>query len=347
MREPILVTGAAGFIGSHLVAHLRGRWPPRRVVSLDALTYAGRRENLASFDGDPGHIFVQADVTDAAAIQRVFAEHRPSAVCHLAAETHVDRSVLDPLTFAHTNLLGTAVLLSAARAAWGDREDVRYVQISTDEVFGALGPNGRFDEDSPYAPRSPYSASKAGADHLVRAWWQTYGFPTMVTIGSNAYGPRQFPEKLVPVVIARTLADEPVPVYGTGKQVRDWLYVGDHCAGIADVLERGTPGATYCLGGGTESTNLDWVYRITDAVDHALGRADRSSRDLVRFVTDRPGHDFRYALDASRAASLGWRAEMSADDGIEGTVAWYLAHRDWLERARAAGAAFERRWYAR
>ena len=340
----VLVTGAAGFIGSALVRALRRTLPDEPVVSVDLLTYAADLDNLAAFDDDPGHTFVRADVADEDAVAAVLAAHRPRAVIHLAAETHVDRSLLGPLDFVHSNVLGTAVLLQQLRAHWGDRDDVRFLHVSTDEVFGSLGDVGRFELSSPYDPHSPYAASKAGADHLVRAWHDSFGLPTLVTHCGNNYGPRQFAEKLIPLVIGRAVAGESVPVYGRGDNVRDWIHVDDHCAALLRVLEAGEPGSTWLVGAGAERRNIDLVHSLLDHVDAELGRPPGTSRELVRFVTDRPGHDRRYALDSSELRErLGWRPRVDFDQGLRDTVRWYLAH---LERFERADDDFAQRWYA-
>ena len=333
----ILVTGAAGFIGSNLVRHLRRRWPARRIVTLDVLSYCGLRSNLAELDDDPNHVFVQADVADFAAVEAVFAEHRPSGVIHLAAESHVDRSLEQPLGFVRTNVLGTATLLEVARRSWGDRKDVRFHQVSTDEVFGELGETGSFDERSPYAPNNPYSAAKAGADHLVRAWGRCYGLPYVITLSSNNYGPRQFPDKLIPVVITRALAREPIPIYGHGANIRDWLFVDDHCAGLCAAFSDGRVGRSYCFGGANEHSNLELVTGLLDQLDALTDRPVGSSRELIEFVDDRPGHDFRYALDTSLATGeLGWRPQVTLARGLEQTIRWYLDNQQWRETALAA-----------
>jgi dTDP-glucose 4,6-dehydratase len=336
----ILVTGAAGFIGSELVRQLRSRWRARRVVSFDKLSYCGLRRNLAELDEDPGHGFVEGDVASLEDVERVFEEHEPTAVIHLAAESHVDRSLHDPLTFVRTNVLGTATLLHVAAQRWQGRRDVRFHHVSTDEVFGELGPEGRFDERSCYAPNNPYSASKAGADHLVRAWARCHGLASVISYSANNYGPRQFPDKLIPVVIGCAIDRRPVPVYGQGEQVRDWLFVADHCAGLIAAFERGRPGASYSFAADHERSNLALVHELLDAFDRATGRPPGDSRALVEFVEDRPGHDFRYALDASRTrAELGWQPATALAEGLARTVDWYLHNPEWLDEARAALAA--------
>ncbi len=339
----ILVTGGAGFIGSAVIRHLI-RNGQAEVLNLDKLTYAGNLASLASVADDPRYRFVQADICDRAAVVRVFEEFRPDAVMHLAAESHVDRSIDGPSAFIQTNVVGTATLLEAATAFWrslpegsGQRAAFRFLHISTDEVYGTLGSEGLFTECTPYDPRSPYSASKAASDHLVMAWHHTYGLPTLITNCSNNYGPFHFPEKLVPLVILNALDGKALPIYGKGDNIRDWLYVEDHARALCRVLECGRLGETYNVGGNNERTNLEVVRAICDALDRlqparlaALGL--RSFHDLITFVQDRPGHDKRYAIDASKlCGELGWRAEESFDTGIVKTVTWYLEN-DWWWR---------------
>lgn len=328
----ILVTGGAGFIGSAVVrlAVARGH----DVVNLDALTYAANLENVASVAGSDRYAFEHADIRDRAALDRILARHRPDAILHLAAESHVDRSIDGPDSFIHTNVIGTFTLLEAARAYWtaaGRPEGFRFHHVSTDEVFGSLGPDGRFSETTPYDPRSPYSASKAGSDHLVRAWSETYGLPVLLTNCSNNYGPFHFPEKLVPVVILRALAGQPIPVYGDGLHVRDWLYVEDHAEALLTVLTQGRPGRSYAIGGENEVANIDLVRMICAHVDRLHPEGAPHDR-LIAFVPDRPGHDRRYAIDPARIRSeLGWRPSVSVDEGLGRTVAWYLDNRDWWQ----------------
>ncbi|MCB1164268.1 MAG: dTDP-glucose 4,6-dehydratase [Candidatus Krumholzibacteriia bacterium] len=320
----ILVTGGCGFIGSNFIQLLRAERPERELLNLDALTYAGNLENLAALEDDPGLRFVRGDVADAALVESLFAEHPIDAVVHFAAESHVDRSILGPGVFVETNVRGTQVLLDAARKAW-PAGDGRFVMVSTDEVYGSLGPTGRFREDTPLDPSSPYSASKASADLLCQAYHRTFGFPVTITRCSNNYGPYQFPEKLIPLMIQRASQDLSLPVYGDGLQVRDWLHVEDHCRAVLAVLERGEPGRVYNIGGDNERANIDIVRLILAALN--------KGEDLIEHVTDRPGHDRRYAMDAGRIrAELGWTPTVDFADGIAATIDWYLTHRPWWER---------------
>ena len=329
MKIPI--TGGAGFIGSAVVrlAIARGH----HVVNVDALTYAACLDNVASIAEHPNYVFEQVDIRDRAALDGVFAKHTPDAVMHLAAESHVDRSIDGPADFIETNINGTFNLLEAARSYWenqGYPDTFRFHHISTDEVFGSLGPTGKFTEDTPYDPRSPYSASKASSDHLVRAWHETYGLPVVMTNCSNNYGPYHFPEKLIPVVILNALAGKPLPIYGDSGNIRDWLYVEDHADALLLVLEKGTLGHSYNIGGENERTNLELVKTLCNILDRLQPRYNGSYADLITFVTDRPGHDARYAIDPSRIRDeLGWRPLVSVEEGLEKTVKWYLENENW------------------
>ncbi len=332
----VLVTGGAGFIGSNFLLRMVPKYRDVRFVNLDALTYAGNLMNLASIEEAPNYTFVQGDVTDPDLVSSLFEEHAITTVVHFAAESHVDRSIMAPLDFVKTNTMGTVVLLESARAAWKESDILenrcRFHHVSTDEVFGSLGTKGFFHEDSPYDPRSPYSASKAASDHFVRAYGHTYSLPVVVSNCSNNYGPYQFPEKLVPLALLRALQDESVPVYGRGENVRDWLYVEDHCEAIDLVLRRGRTGQTYVIGGDAELPNLELVQMLLDTVDEAIGRRSGSSRKLITFVKDRPGHDLRYAVDFSRIRDeLGWQPRHTLAEGLRSTVSWYLSNRKWLD----------------
>jgi dTDP-glucose 4,6-dehydratase len=331
----ILVTGGAGFIGSALVRHLIVN-TEHEVLNVDALTYAGNLSSLAEVRDSNRYRFAKADICDQAAIAALIADFRPQVITHLAAESHVDRSIDGPAAFIQTNLVGTFSMLSAALDHWrgldsAGKQAFRFHHISTDEVFGALGDDGFFTEDTPYDPRSPYSASKAGSDHLVSAWHHTYGLPVLITNCSNNYGPYHFPEKLIPLMIIKCLAGEALPVYGKGANVRDWLYVDDHVRALTAVFERGVPGESYMVGGRSERTNLAVVETICDTLDQIRPRADgRSYRDQISFVADRPGHDFRYAIDASKLErELGWRPQESFETGIAQTIRWYLDNEAW------------------
>jgi dTDP-glucose 4,6-dehydratase len=339
----ILVTGGAGFIGSAVVrlAVARGH----AVVNLDALTYAACLDNVASVAGSPLYAFEQADIRDRAALDRVLATHRPDAIMHLAAESHVDRSIDGPGDFIDTNVTGTFNLLEAARAYWtraGKPDGFRFHHISTDEVFGSLGETGQFTEDTPYAPNSPYSASKAASDHLVRAWHETYGLPVVMTNCSNNYGPFHFPEKLIPVVILNALAGKPIPVYGTGANVRDWLFVEDHADALLTVLEKGQLGRSYNIGGENEARNINLVQMICALLDDMHPQGAPHDR-LITFVTDRPGHDARYAIDPSRIRTeLGWRPSVTLEEGLRRTVQWFLQNEPWWRALQSRAGVGER-----
>ena len=326
----ILVTGGAGFIGSAVVRHAVRAG--HSLVNLDALTYAANLENVRPVANSPLYQFEHADIRDRATLDRIFEAHAPDAVMHLAAESHVDRSIDGPGDFVDTNITGTFNLLEAARAHWarlGRPEAFRFHHISTDEVYGTLGPTGQFTEDTPYAPNSPYSASKAASDHLVRSWHETYGLPVLVTNCSNNYGPYHFPEKLIPVVILKALAGEPIPVYGAGENVRDWLYVEDHADALLTVLTRGAVGRTYNIGGENERRNIDLVRTICAILDEKRPKATAYA-DQITFVTDRPGHDLRYAIDPTRIRTeLGWRPSVTVEEGLARTVQWYLDNDAW------------------
>ena len=346
--KTILVTGGAGFIGS---AFIRLVMRERRfaVVNVDKLTYAGNLESLEEVSDDARYSFARIDICDGPAIASLFETHRPDAVVHLAAESHVDRSIDGPADFITTNVVGTFTLLQEARAYWqtlppAERRAFRFLHISTDEVFGSLGAQGYFTEQTPYAPRSPYSASKAASDHLVQAWHHTYGLPTITTNCSNNYGPFQFPEKLIPLMILNARAGRPLPVYGGGENVRDWLYVEDHARALLQVLEQGVVGETYNVGGQNEWRNIDVVEEICRLVDEiAPARDGRASRSLIRFVDDRPGHDQRYAIDASKIRrELGWKPTETFETGLRKTVEWYLTHGAWAERVQSGAYRGER-----
>lgn len=339
----ILVTGGAGFIGSNFVLD----WlvtADEPVVNLDALTYAGNLQNLASLQGDARHVFAKGDIGDRALVDGLLAQHRPRAIVNFAAESHVDRSILGPGAFIKTNVEGTFTLLEAARAYWGTLEGdgkaaFRFLHVSTDEVYGSLGPGDpAFTEEHPFEPNSPYSASKAASDHLVRAWYHTYGLPVLTTNCSNNYGPYHFPEKLIPLMIVNALAGKPLPIYGDGLQVRDWLYVRDHCSAIRSVLARGRPGETYNVGGWNEKTNREIVHTVCALLDELRPSAEGPYTRLITHVKDRPGHDRRYAIDARKIErELGWRPAETFETGIRKTVQWYLDHGDWVANVQSGG----------
>jgi len=322
MSETVLVTGGAGFIGSNFVHRWRRHHPEDRILVLDRVTYAADPKQIEGLEGVE---LVRADIQNRELAVHLLDRHHVRKLVHFAAESHVDNSIKGPAAFIQTNLLGTFALLEAAREVWAGDRDARFLHVSTDEVYGALGATGRFHEGMPYAPNSPYSASKAGSDHLVRAYHHTYGLPVLTTNCSNNYGPRQHPEKLIPLAITRMVKGEPIPIYGDGQQVRDWLYVEDHCRAIETVIEKGIPGETYCIGGDNEQKNLDLVDLLCDRVDEALGRPHGTSRGLKTFVQDRAGHDRRYAIDASKIKQeLGWKPQTGFAEGLQETVRWYL-----------------------
>ena len=340
--KTLLVTGGAGFIGTNFIRYVLEEMEDWRVVNLDALTYAG---NLANFQDFPTsfsnrHRFIHGDIRDKGLLARLFAEESFDMVVHFAAESHVDRSILGPEAFLETNVEGTFHLLEASLKSWKERgrpKRFRFLHISTDEVFGSLGPKGYFTESTPYDPSSPYSASKAASDHFVRAYFRTYGLPTIITNCSNNFGPYQFPEKLIPLMILNIMEEKPLPVYGDGKHVRDWLYVIDHCDGLLRVLQEGRPGETYNIGGGAERQNIDVVHLLCDFLDVRLDRSGRkASRNLIQFVTDRLGHDRRYAIDATKIkGELRWKPAHEFEEALEATVDWYLANADWVELVRS------------
>jgi dTDP-glucose 4,6-dehydratase len=343
----ILVTGGAGFIGSALVRQLIGE-TNHRVVNVDCLTYAGNLESLSGARNDPRHVFHKTDICNAEAIRTLFAAERPVAVVHLAAESHVDRSIDEPGAFLRTNVVGTFTLLQEALRYWrampaAGREAFRFVHVSTDEVYGALGDAGLFTESSPYDPSSPYSASKAGADHLARAWQRTYGLPVVVTNCSNNYGPCQFPEKLIPLIVRKALRGEPLPVYGRGENVRDWLYVDDHSRALRAVVERGRPGESYNIGARSERRNIDVVREICGLLDELVPDKRGAHERLIEFTTDRPGHDFRYAIDPQKIErELGWSARVDFQTGLRKTVEWYLANEEWVDHVMSGKYRGER-----
>ncbi len=333
----LLVTGGAGFIGSNFVHHWCQQYPGDRVIVLDALTYAGNRSNLADLEGRANLRFVQGDICDRPLVEALLQEEEIDTVAHFAAESHVDRSILGPEAFIRTNVVGTFTLLDAFRRHWegrGRREDDRFLHVSTDEVYGSLGPEDpAFTETTPYAPNSPYSASKAGSDHLARAYYETYGMPTIITNCSNNYGSYHFPEKLIPLMCINILLGKPLPVYGDGQNIRDWLYVGDHCSALDRVLHQGRPGQTYNIGGNNEVKNIDLVHMLCDLMDElAPNLPVRPSRELITFVKDRPGHDRRYAIDATKIRQeLGWTPAETITTGLRRTVEWYLTHQEWWQ----------------
>jgi len=333
MKRVILITGGAGFIGSHLVRLLVLRYPDDRIINLDSLTYAGNLANLSDIEHSSNYSFVKADICDAAAITEIFSTHGITHVIHLAAESHVDRSILDPIGFVRTNVLGTATLLNAAKDAWkGQMEGKLFYHVSTDEVFGSLGAHGSFSETTAYDPHSPYSASKASSDHFVRAYHDTYGLPVLISNCSNNYGTHQFPEKLIPLIIRNIRDKKPLPVYGKGENVRDWLWVNDHVRAIDTLLSQGKNGQTYCIGGNNEWKNIDLVRLLCSIMDGELNQPEGTAASLITFVTDRPGHDMRYAIDANKImAETDWKPTQDFRMALTDTVRWYLANPQWIE----------------
>lgn len=333
-QKKILITGGAGFIGSHVVRLFVNKYPDYHIYNLDKLTYAGNLKNLTDIENAPNYTFIKADIVDGAAMKQLFDEHRFDGVLHLAAESHVDRSITNPLDFVNTNVIGTVNLLNAARDLWkpNNYEGNLFYHISTDEVYGSLDEGGFFYEDTPYDPQSPYSASKASSDHFVRAYHNTYKLPVVITNCSNNYGPNQFPEKLIPLCINNILNNKPLPIYGKGENVRDWLYVVDHARAIDVVYHNGKVGETYNIGGFNEWKNIDIVKVICRSMDKKLGNAEGTSEKLITYVTDRAGHDLRYAIDATKIMNeLGWKPSLQFEEGIDKTIDWYLANRQWME----------------
>ncbi|MGE4569305.1 MAG: dTDP-glucose 4,6-dehydratase [Bacteroidales bacterium] len=333
-KRSILITGGAGFIGSHLVRRMVNQYPDYRIINLDLLTYAGNPDNLRDVEKMPGYHFVKEDICNFEAMQRLFETWQVDGVIHLAAESHVDRSIVDPFGFARTNVMGTLSLLQAARLAWnGNFANRLFYHVSTDEVYGSLDHGGYFLESTPYDPKSPYSASKASSDHFVRAFHNTYGLPVVISNCSNNYGPNQFPEKLIPLFISNICNEKPLPVYGKGENVRDWLYVEDHARAIDLIFHKGRVGSTYNIGGFNEWKNIDLIHLMIRVTDRLLQRKEGASLKLISYVTDRAGHDLRYAIDSSKLKNeLGWEPSLRFEEGLEKTVRWYLENREWLER---------------
>mgnify|MGYP000279749364 FL=1 len=330
--KKILITGGAGFIGSHVIRLFVNKYPDYAIVNLDALTYAGNLENLRDIENAPNYSFVKGDITEETFINQLFADQSFDAVIHLAAESHVDRSILDPLSFVKTNVIGTAVLLNAAKKSWDNMEGKLFYHVSTDEVYGSLGETGFFTEETSYDPRSPYSASKASSDHLVSAYFHTYGLPMVISNCSNNYGSHQFPEKLLPLMINNIVHSKPLPVYGKGENVRDWLWVNDHARAIDVIFHQGKLGETYNIGGFNEWKNIDIVHLLCNIMDKKLGRAGGESAKLITYVKDRAGHDLRYAIDATKLnKELGWEPSLQFEEGMDKTIDWYLANEGWIQ----------------
>lgn len=331
-EKNIIVTGGAGFIGNHLIRLLLHKYPQYRIINMDKLTYAGNLENLKDVETMSNYVFEKVDIRDAAEVARVFDSYQCTDLIHLAAESHVDRSIEQPVEFVETNVIGTAILLNAARERWAESENHRFYHVSTDEVYGSLGDTGLFTESTSYDPRSPYSASKAASDHLVRAYFHTFNLPVVISNCSNNYGPYQFPEKLIPLMINNIIHEKDLPVYGDGTNVRDWLWVEDHAKAIDQIFHHGVLGDTYNIGGENELRNIDLVKLLCRLVDEKLGRAAGSAEKTIRFVTDRKGHDHRYAIDASKLINaLDWKPEIQPEEGLALTVDWYLNNKEWLE----------------
>ena len=332
-KKTLLITGGAGFIGSHVVRLFVNKYTDYKIVNLDKLTYAGNLENLTDVENSSNYTFVKGDITDGEFIQKLFGQYQFDGIIHLAAESHVDRSITNPLEFIYTNILGTATLLNAARSLWNNNpEGKRFYHISTDEVYGSLGDEGFFTEQTAYDPRSPYSASKASSDHIVRAYYHTFKLPVVISNCSNNYGPNHFPEKLIPLMINNIINNKPLPVYGKGENVRDWLYVVDHARAIDVIFHKGKTGETYNIGGHNEWKNIDLIKLLCGIMDDKLGRAKGTSEKLISYVTDRAGHDLRYAIDSSKLTrELGWTPSLQFEEGLEKTVDWYLANEKWLK----------------
>lgn len=330
MKKKIIITGGAGFIGSHVVRRFVNLYPEYEIINVDSLTYAGNLENLRDIENKENYRFIKCDITNTAAVEEVFKTHQIHSVIHLAAESHVDRSISNPIDFVMTNVVGTVILLNAFKQ-YGNMADGRFYHVSTDEVYGTLGDEGKFTESTPYDPNSPYSASKASSDHFVRAYHETFKVPIVISNCSNNYGSHQFPEKLIPLMIHNIKNEKPLPVYGKGDNIRDWLWVEDHASAIDAIFHKGRNGETYNIGGNNEWKNLDLVHKLCEIMDRKLGREPGSSAQLITFVTDRAGHDFRYAIDASKLSTeIGWNPSVAFDQGFEKTIEWYLENETWL-----------------